>query len=146
MITKPTKRNVKEIIQKLAKQYRVRVYFTKNLKSRGLARYWRRSISICAEQSATEMISTFFHELGHIYCYDNGLWLNYHNETPAIKMSEREKQLLYRTAVKAERWIDKWAEIEMLKHFPEIKYYTTYKDKEVVKDFIKSIKEELCID
>lgn len=145
MNVKPTKTNVRQIIQELAKEYRVRVFFTKNMKSRGLARYWRRSISLCAIQPPRIMISTFFHELGHVYCYDNGLWASYHNEIPPIKMSYREKQLLYRTALRAERWVDKWAEHEMSKHYPELKYYTTYNDDEVVKDFLKSIKKELCV-
>lgn len=42
------------------------------------------------------MIQTFFHELGHIYCYKHGLWPAYHRDAR-------------KTNARAEKWVDRWA-------------------------------------
>ena len=140
---KQTNNYAKQKVQELAKLYRVRVYFNKNLKSMGLARYWKRSMTILSNQDSEKIISVFFHELGHIYCFNNSLWTSYHNNKLISEMTDRDKKLVVRTAVRAERWVDKWATKEMAKHFPKMNYYTNYNDAEVIQSFKESIKEEL---
>lgn len=144
-MTKITKSNVQEIIRSLSKQYKVRTTFSKSIKCRGLSRYWRRSITINSTCTTREQMSVFFHELGHIYCYDNGLWKNYHLDKFPGDMTDEEKWLCYNTAIKAERWIDKWAEKEMKKHYPDLKFITSYECPKVIKNFKIELKKELCL-
>ncbi len=140
-----TEKNVKQIIIELSKKYRIKVFFNKRKNLNGEARFWRRSISINENNSPTDMLSIFFHEVGHVYCFDNNLWISYHNPKNYYDYTDREKQLIFKTAIRAEKWIDKWAEKEMKKHFPDIKYYGVYNDKDVVKSFREDLKKELCI-
>ena len=140
-----TKKNVEEKIKELAKSYRVRVYFSKKCSDRGVARFWRRSITINTNLNPIEKMSTFFHELGHIYCYDQGLWVNYHNDKPIEQLTDKEKRLIIRTAVRAEKWIDKWAEVEMKKSYPNLNYFTTYTERATIRQFKIDIKKELCV-
>lgn len=137
-------KNVKQKIIQHAKDYQVRVFFNRNSSVRGEARFWRRSISINYNYDPSVMMSTFFHELAHIYCYDNDLWKNYHTCKKMSELNEREKQLLIRTAVRAEKWCDKWAEKEMKRHYPDLPYFTTYNDTDVIKQFKIDIKLEVC--
>lgn len=144
-MTKITKSNVETIIRSLSKQYKVKTTFSKSIKSRGLSRYWRRSITINSTCAPIEQMSIFFHELGHIFCYDNGLWKNYHLEKYPGDMTLEEKLLCYNTALKAERWIDRWAKKEMKKHYPDLTFVLSYNCPLVVKQFKIEMKKELCL-
>jgi hypothetical protein len=144
-MTKITISNVKQIIRSLSKQYKVKTTFSKSIKSRGLSRYWRRAITINSTCKPIEQLSVFFHELGHTYCYDNGLWQNYHVDKCPDDMTLEEKWLCYNTAIKAERWIDKWGEEEMKKHFPNLTFVKSYESRETVKQFKIELKKELCL-
>ena len=55
-------------------------------------------------------------------------------------MTKNEKSKYVRTALKAERWIEKWAEKEMKKHFNGIKYTSGYYN-ESGEYFTKGIKK-----
>lgn len=136
--------NVRDVLSGLAREYGVRLYFNGKTNSLGQARYWGRSISINKDQPTASMVSVFFHELGHIHCYDEGKWRSYHNTKPPYKMTDREKQLMIRTALRAERWIDRWARREMRKHFPRLRYITNYGDNGVAAQFLNELKSELC--
>lgn len=74
-----------------------------------------------------EIFSTFFHELGHIYCYITGKWKAYHLWKKKFTKNEKRAALL--TAFKAEVWVDKWAEKEMGKVYPHMKFDKTYSDR-----------------
>lgn len=78
-------------------------------------------------------ICTFFHELGHIHCYRNNLWMNFHFIHADAKKKKVDTSV--RIALKAERWVDRWAAKEMKKYFPNIKYHWPYSDKQRIKDF-----------
>lgn len=80
-----------------------------------------------------------FHEIGHIYCYQNNIWKNYHLNK--IQLTKREKSLILKTGLKAERWIDNWAEKEMKKWFPKMKYNKGYFLKSKTKLFKQYLKE-----
>jgi len=56
-----------------------------------------------------------FHELGHIHCYINGIWKNYHFDLGNVLTTEK-KNLVIKTGLKAERWIDNWAMNEVKKY------------------------------
>ena len=70
-----------------------------------------------------DLIQTIFHELGHGFCMYHNKWSAYH--TIAIYNS-KEKQSYICTALKAERWVDRWAKNEMEKWFPTLKYKSLY--------------------
>lgn len=70
-----------------------------------------------------ELIQTVFHELGHGFCIKYNKWPSYH--TLAI-CDKNEAKRYVNTSLKAERWVDRWAEKEMKKHFPQLKYKALY--------------------
>lgn len=138
---KITKRIIKKLIIELSREYDIRVHFTKSMPDAGCARYWNNSISISSKQSAIGMISTFFHEVGHIFCWKNSLWTSYHINKPIEHLTQSEKQKFIRVALKSERWVDNWAKIEMKKHFPKIQYLNGYRSFEDGISFMKQIKK-----
>lgn len=134
-----------KLLQELGRDYAVRLHFTNNLFTLdGCARYWNNSISISLRQNSVSMLSTFFHEIGHIYCWDNQLWKSYHIDKPLFEMTQEEKKRYVRTALKAERWVDNWAKKEMKKHFPKLTYIAGY-DEVSRKEFLNYIKKDLNV-
>ena len=78
-----TRETTRKLLIELSIEYDVRLHFNRNKnKLDGSSRYWNRSISISLNQSCTGMISTFFHEVGHQYCWDNNIWKSYHINKP----------------------------------------------------------------
>ena len=138
-----TKRIIKKLLIDLAKEYQVRLHFNIDKTSVGSARYWNNSISVNTNQSALGMLSTFFHEMGHIYCWNNSLWKSFHINKPIEKLTKNEKRKYILTALKTERWVDNWGKKEMSKHSPHLKYMDGYLSKESGKEFTKEIKKEL---
>jgi len=80
--------------------------------------------------SRHSIVSTFFHELGHIHCIRTNRWrayhLNYKDMKNEITIEEFYKKNLY-TGLKAERWVDKWAKNMVNKYDRNIKYIDGYK-------------------
>lgn len=65
-------------------------------------------INFRANVTRGESLSVFFHELGHWYCCRNNLWRDYHYPSNKIDYNQ-----IIKTALKAERFIDRWAKKEM---------------------------------
>lgn len=84
------------------------------------------------------MICVLFHELGHIYCYKNKIWDSYHYNKRISELTSKEKRLVILTGLKAERWVERWAEKEVKKYFPRIKYPFGYYQDEKAKYYIKN--------
>jgi predicted SprT family Zn-dependent metalloprotease len=84
-----------------------------------------------------EKIRSLFHELGHIHCYQNGLWKGSHN--PRFPLNRKDKKTLILTALKAEKWIDNWAEQELKKYYPSFKYKKEFSTKEGIKTYRNEI-------
>ena len=137
-----TKENINGVIKELANEYRVRLHFTNGTPLlNGYARYWSNSITISVNQSPISMLCTFFHELGHVYCWEHGLWKSYHIDPYTHPTIEEKRKCIY-VAVKAERWVDRWAKKEMKKHFQKIRYipsYSTPIEVKILKDYIKKL-------
>ena len=70
------------------------------------------------------MLSTLFHEIGHIHCYRHDIWVEYHKIRKEVDFETHEK--IKRTGLKAERWVEKWGEKEMKKWYPYRQYASTY--------------------
>ena len=90
------------------------------------------------------MLSTFFHEIGHLHCWEHKLWKSYHVGRPLSLLNAEEKKKYIRTALKAERWVDDWAKKEMRKHFPNLPYIASYDD-HTGEIFLKKIKKTLNV-
>lgn len=69
------------------------------------------------------LASILFHEIGHIHCYRNNIWQAYHNMN---KLTKKDKRLIIVTGLKAEKWVDQWAAVELSKWYPEIPFHFTY--------------------
>lgn len=141
--------NKKQILTKLKKietHYKPlfnRIYYSKYTHKTGYSGQYNvdtRNIKIALVNDERDLIQTYFHELGHGYCIKNGLWKSYHKST---LNNTQEVDLYIRTALKAERWVDKWAEKEMKKHFPDLKYKPYYMEDRFVKWFRDNILNEM---
>jgi len=69
--------------------------------------------------------------------------MSYHVNKPLSHLTKDEQQKYLRTALKAERWVDKWAATEMSKHFHDILYQPGYQSVEAGEEFTKYIKKSL---
>lgn len=85
-------------------------------------------------------IKVLYHEVGHIYCYKNGIWKSYHNEDDN-NLTKKQKELIRRTGLKAERWVDDWASKRIKEQYPRLRFFLGYKTEEVTKRFKKKLKE-----
>ena len=126
----------------MAEEYNVKVFYSNSMNGfDGMSRYWKRSISLNCSLNASTMLATFFHEIGHIHCWDNSIWQSYHIDKSPSRLNNNEKSKFIRTALKAERWVEKWAKKEMKKHFPHLKYVSSgYSSKEEKDHFLKYVK------
>ncbi len=111
----------------LARDYGVRMEF----RSMGLQGCFKPPVTMVLNRIILEdrqrILSVFFHELGHVYCYRHDLWYNYHRDVTHI------------TGLKAERWVERWAAIEMGKRYPDLTYQSVYFKPKVVINFKKRI-------
>lgn len=87
------------------------------------------------KENEKEWIAIVFHELGHKYCFDNNIFYHYHYE--------KNVRLFQLTALKAERYVDRWAKKELKKHGFDIEYPMFYYSKGRTKAFKKYIKNKL---
>lgn len=79
----------------------------------------KNKIIINSECSKNKLPFIFFHELGHLHCVNNKIWDSYHNYNNTWKNFKL-------TALKAEKWIDSWAEKEVNKYFKNVNSYKIY--------------------
>lgn len=86
--------------------------------------------------SKSFILRAVLHECGHVYCYRNGLFKKYH-VTSFINISDENKRLKILTALKAERYVDKWAAKELKKIDGRMKYDFPYSQKNNIKIFKK---------
>jgi hypothetical protein len=83
-------------------------------------------ISVSNLEDRLWILSSIFHEIGHHYCVENGLFKIYHDE----KLDNKDEIRAYlRTAYRAELFVDKWAQKEFKIWYPELKYMTCYRTK-----------------
>lgn len=125
-------------IRKIAKKYKCRIYWAYNLDKHPyggcVSRDKPGNIILVSDDNFTKLLSVLFHEIGHVHCYRNNKWTAYHKaeNVKAFKL----------TALKAERWVDNWAENEFKKYYPDKDYWKSdYSSKESVKWFKDYFKE-----
>ena len=91
-------------------------------------------------QGESYMLSMFFHELGHHVAYTNKKYIIYHEFAEDFVHEEtvERMKIFVRTALKAERYVDKIGQELMKQYFPKGKYYAAHFDPEVVK-FVREL-------
>lgn len=119
-------------IRKLAKKYKVRIYWASNLERHpyggAASRNKYGNIVLVLDSRLDRVLSVLFHEIGHVYCFRNKIWNSFHNYC--------DKKLFCLTALKAERWVDKWGEQEFKRYYPDKSYWkSSYSSKEDIKWF-----------
>jgi hypothetical protein len=82
--------------------------------------------------------SIVFHELAHIYCYDNDIYRIYHEDTlPEKEMAKYVRKM----GLRIERYVDKIGSKLMKEHGFTFRYVPAYNNKKDVKWFRKWIEE-----
>lgn len=110
----------RELINELATFYNVTVTF-EELDCRGKCAYYKRHIRLSNKlRNRDKLLQTFFHELGHVYCYEMGIWSSYHHTDGISKLTKEQRRKAIYTGLKAERWIDKWGSRELQTWFPGV--------------------------
>lgn len=123
-----------EIIRLLSKVYKIPVKFYVKRKQQGAGLCVRNSkgkLSIHIKLSNLkkyDYLSTFFHELGHVYCHKFNKWTAYHrvNLSGSPKSQVKALRTFIRVAYRAEVWVDLWGCNELKKWFPELPYSFGY--------------------
>lgn len=112
----------RQLVKFAKKEYGLKKLVWDSDKSRGGAcSYWDGTVYITrskANYDFKKRIHVLFHELGHIYCYENRIWPFYHY----YKKDEFNRKKYIQTGLKAERWVENWATKEAKKHFPRFKF------------------------
>lgn len=127
-----------DIIKTIKRKYTVKIKYKKHMDN--MAEYDDNDKTIFVntkyKNNPDILIPLLFHELGHKHCFENNLFYHYHMET--------DLRLFRLTALKAERFVDRWAKKEMKKYNLGIEYPMFYYDKDRTKYF-KSIVNQMEI-
>jgi hypothetical protein len=120
-------------VRRVAKELEVKVLF-KRLKGAiaGLADYEKGIITINSLLSSRqEILSCFAHEYFHCKAYQDGTWKIYH--------STEDDQERMKTALKAERWVDKQARVWLFNYDRRLNYLSSYEnlDNKGAREFLK---------
>lgn len=111
--------------QKISKIYNVSVYF-KSLTISGYCNSETEQIFIDSNLTDKETIySVLLHELGHVIAKREGKYPLYHQSYK--KPTKRQAQGIIRTAYRAEKYVDMWAEKEFYKLFPNLEFQESYR-------------------
>lgn len=120
---------VKIKILEIEKFYKIQIIFIKKPDWLGLENHWDNIIYINnnLKYNYTRLMSTVIHDVGHIYCYRNGLFKNFHTKKLFIEdLNPQEKKAYCLIALKAERYIDRWAMKELKKWDINLTYFANY--------------------
>lgn len=116
----------KQEIKELAKMYGVKVRFV-NIDTTGSCAYVENAIHLTNKNiSRVQLLSTFFHELGHIYCYLKGKYKQYHYSKSYKNLTKKEKKAIILTGYRAEKYVERFGENELKKLYPHLKYRDFY--------------------
>lgn len=82
-----------------------------------------------SKNTVRDFLSTVFHELAHIQAYQMGKYVHYHGPRP---LEDVEVNILaIRTAIRAEKYVDRLARKLMKIYFPDIPYKIGYNQREI---------------
>jgi hypothetical protein len=87
-----------------------------------------------------QLLSTAFHELGHLLAEELGKYKVFHKVYRSKNISKKEAKTFVKIAVRAERYIDTLGEKLMKDYFPDIPYCKAYQPIEYQKELTKRAK------
>lgn len=114
-----------ELIKWFSEFYKVKVKIVK-LKDNMLGGVSTTHRIINLDKGHPAILNGFFHELGHLYCINKGLWRCYHHMKSEKDLTKSELLCAIRTAMKAELWVERWGNTEFHAWFPKMKLYVVY--------------------
>lgn len=125
-------------LSKISKYFNSNLKFTNQTHINGCFNIQQRTIFISHDivysSDVSLLLSTFFHELAHVFKMDNGIFLNYYKE------DEINYKQFSSIALRAEKETDRIGECLMYMFFPENVFIHTYNNiKENHSDFWKNL-------
>lgn len=104
---------------------KVHVHYDKDPSCGGHAHSNADTICIFYNYSTTQesMLMALFHEIGHCVAFHDGKFLPYHT-------AKGDETYMKRFALKAELYVDNWAEKEFYRMFPNKTFIRSYRNKE----------------
>jgi len=84
-------------------------------------------------------LCTTIHEVCHILCYRQDKFKLYHSPYLPKNLTKSERLIVYRTGLKAERYVDKMAKLELKLWDKRIKYDLVYYDSGAIESFRNGI-------
>lgn len=127
-LKQPTKIEAERHIYKVAKQWQIQVSICETPPGYGGA-WLPNKVWLSEKLTPQHLLNCFYHELGHQYCFVNGLFNVYHNR---LVNTAENRSTFKKTALKAERYVDKWAEKQFKLNFPQLHYHCSYQNKKDV--------------
>lgn len=116
-----------EALSFLRKEYKIKINLRAMKNREGFALINDNKIIVKNDiKSDDYFLSTLFHEIGHIHCYRNRIYPAYHHVSCLSSLTKKQKIAAVLTGFRAEKFVDKWASIEMKKHFPKRKFIFSY--------------------
>lgn len=125
---KVTKKELFNEFKKIAKQHDVKLSIKRLKRASGTYTEEENKIMIDSSLDKKSLPFVFFHELGHLHCVRNKIWKTYHD-------FNNTWQAYKATALKAEKWIDSWAEKEVVKYFKNVNSYKPYHKESCAQEF-----------
>jgi Zn-dependent peptidase ImmA (M78 family) len=119
-MTNKQKKEIRIVLRSMGIKFRIR----KSLHSTFDA---KNKMILISENNYTdsEVWSTVFHEIAHLFCYYKSIYKNFHQPKNWNKYRK--------AALKAERYCEKLGERFLKCYFPDIVYLNHYNNKEVIK-------------
>ena len=130
MIHKKYKDLAKEICDELGIKYKT---VPKSLCSTVNKKYTVIFIGTKEITTDSQFMSVVLHEISHIICYRTGKYKNFHHTyTYMDNIPTNTLKTIIRTALRAERYVEKQASKLMKQKCPELKYINSYDNEEIV--------------
>ena len=105
-------------LRRIAKEHGLKLWFVPSLGAGGEYCVGEDRAVVLLDHTAAQLISIFFHELGHHVDYHAGLYPSYYRDTPLYRQR--------RIALRAERHADAVGKKLCRKYFPKVKYQKSY--------------------
>lgn len=144
-LIKRRRRIVKDLCRTFGIRYRI-----KNIRDAGglahielnrITLDYRNPKSWSKQKSLSWFISVTLHEICHILAHRFNKYPVYHS--PSIYFKDNNERLAYkRTALRAEQYVDRWAETLFKKLYPKRRYHRSYRsedDKEFLRQYLKEL-------
>lgn len=126
-----TRKELISLLRPIAKFYGIKAVFTPVVKHcGGFAIVEEDTIYVSTRQKTNiDLACTFFHEIGHVLDYRDGIYWQYYINWTSNFPFNIEIAYLYKYAIKAEVSADRRGEKLMNRHMPGIRFKKAYRDR-----------------